>query len=296
MSASTPAGLAGMPALAGVTYTGKGWIKAATTGRTARVRMNWYDATGAFISTSNGADITDITTAYTQATCTATAPTGTAYVAVNVLVLAPAVAEVHRIDAVTLSSVANVNPVVRFTGYVDEWPLIWDGTDATAYAPITATSRLARMGNDRKLKSIVEEEILLDAPLVYYPLGEAEGATFASDISGGGAPNLVQAGTGAAVVFGTATGPGTDGLTAATYSGGKYLLSTAEADADWTFACFFSTSTVDNGFLSIAGLGFYIISTGLLWTDTVLSSSASVADGQTHCFALVREGFTTRLY
>jgi hypothetical protein len=112
---------------------------------------------------------------------------------------------------------------IRFLGYIDDWPLEWDGTDNYATASIAAHSRLTRLGNDRQLASIVEEEILLRDPIVYYTMGEAEGAAFASDSSGDSGPAARQIGTGAAVVWGSATGPGTDDLTAATIAGGKTL-------------------------------------------------------------------------
>ena len=117
---------------------------------------------------------------------------------------------------------------VRFIGYIDEWPLEWDGTDNYAKTQLTATSRMARLGADRQLRSIIEEEIMLDLPVALYTMGEAEEATTAADSSGNGEATLTQAGTGTAVTFGTATGPGTDGLTAATFAGGKYLSAVLE--------------------------------------------------------------------
>jgi len=137
---------------------------------------------------------------------------------------------------------------VRFVGFIDEWPLEWDGSDQNAYSQVAATSRLARLGNDRKLRSIVEEEILLDSPLAYYPLSEAAGATSAADASGSPSPaSLVQKGSGAAVTFGTATGPSTDGLTAASLTGGKHLGLTsptalATEVSGITIECFLNTS------------------------------------------------------
>ena len=78
---------------------------------------------------------------------------------------------------------------------------------------ITAVSRTARLGRGNELRSVVEEEILADGPDAYYTLGEPEGATQANDSSGNGAAPLFMTGDGPAVVFGNATGPGTDGLT-----------------------------------------------------------------------------------
>ncbi len=131
----------------------------------------------------------------------------------------------------------------RFTGYIDDWSVTWPGMVGTiSMCAVTASSRMARLGTAGELRSIVEEEILLDLPAAYYTMGEPEGATFASDSSGNLAPNLVQAGTGAAVTFGTATGPGTDGLTAATFAGGKYLSTTVTTATAVTVERSFSTT------------------------------------------------------
>ena len=204
---------------------------------------------------------------------------------------------------------------VRFVGYIDEWPVEWDGTDAYAKASITARSRLARLGLNTKLKSIVEQEILADDPAAYYTLGEPEGATFANDTSGNNAPRLVQTGSGTAVVFGTATGPSTDGLTAATFAGGKALRSPAVIAASPTavwIECFFSTTgntiyvlDTDADTAGIHGYGLNVISTGRLRAlvqgatggIVIIDSAASVNDGLTHHALLkTKNGGPTVLY
>jgi len=123
----------------------------------------------------------------------------------------------------------NTFPLVTTTrlGYADSWPVSWPATTTTyATSQLTASSRLARLGQSSTLKSIIEEEIRSDSPEAYWTMAEAEGAVAAADSSGNNHPVLEQAGgAGTAVTFGTATGPGTDDLTAATFSGGKYLRS-----------------------------------------------------------------------
>jgi hypothetical protein len=120
----------------------------------------------------------------------------------------------------------------RFVGFVDEWPVEWDGTDAYAKAKIKASSRLARLGLSTKLRSMPEEAILAGSPAAYWTLGDPAGSTSAVDSSGRGAPSLVAVAdgyvgdTGAPIVFGNATGPGTDGLTAAEFSSGQVLRAT----------------------------------------------------------------------
>lgn len=75
-------------------------------------------------------------------------------------------------------------PSVRFLGYVDEWPVTWDGSDASASAAISASSRLARLGFDAELKGTLAEVVAGLGPLVYYPLNEPASSEVASDVTG----------------------------------------------------------------------------------------------------------------
>jgi hypothetical protein len=109
--------------------------------------------------------------------------------------------------------------VTRFVGFIDEWPVEWDGTDAYAKAKIRATSRLARLGLSARLRSVIEETILEDAPVRYWTMGDPSGSTSAAESSGSNGAPLTAAGSGTAVVFGNATGPASDGLTAAQFGG-----------------------------------------------------------------------------
>lgn len=140
----------------------------------------------------------------------------------------------------------------RFTGYVDEWPVTWtDASAVQALAQISASSRLARLGRGVELRSIVEEEYLKDSPIAYYTFSEPEGATVAGNSSATTQQPLAAAGSGAVPTFGTATGPGTDDLTAASFTGGKYLeVNTASplltsAHTTVLVECFFSTTSSD---------------------------------------------------
>jgi hypothetical protein len=145
----------------------------------------------------------------------------------------------------------------RFTGYIDDWAPNWvakvGGINDCA---ITATSRMARIGRGTELRSIVEEQILVNEPIAYYTLGEPEGSTSASDSSGAGADQLAMRGSGSAVVFGTATGPGTDGLTAATFANGKFLESASIGGVSglttWTVAFAFSALTASDDYLALS--------------------------------------------
>lgn len=204
----------------------------------------------------------------------------------------------------------------RFVGYIDDWPLEWDGASNYAKTQITATSRMARLGGDRQLKSIVEEEILEDGPAAYYTLGEAEGATSAADSSGNSAASLTMAGSGTAVTFGTATGPGTDGLTAATFAGGKYLKANLDALAtsqQWA-ECYFSTTAtpatniylIDVATTSLSplhALALVITPTGIVQAAVGhsggtlnLESAVALNDGATHHVLIYGKSGATVLY
>lgn len=199
----------------------------------------------------------------------------------------------------------------RFTGYITSWPVEWEDADAYAKATITASSRLARLGLNAAWRSLVEETFLADSPVAYYPLGEPEGSTRASDASGLGADPLVMVGSGTGVVFGQATGPGTDDLTAATFAGGMYLSSAVSVDASGglTLECYTSRSDTSSfgvfARLSSAAddteLDLFFTSTGTIAASAQFTSSvesaSSYRDGQIHhVVATVSAGGTLTLY
>lgn len=112
--------------------------------------------------------------------------------------------------------------------HVNEWPTAWPagqgGTGVYVPARITATDASRRLNRGRKLRSVLQEEILYDGPVAYWPLGEPEGSTIAADVSGPSTSMTVgQAGGGGALTFGSGTGPPRDGLPA---------VQTAPVDAD----------------------------------------------------------------
>lgn len=189
----------------------------------------------------------------------------------------------------------SVPTTLKFTGYVQAWPVEWpDGSDTFALARITAVDALARLSR-KTLRSVIEEEILLDAPFAYYTLGEATGATSAGESSGNGAAALGQTGSGAAVTFGSATGPGTDSLTAATFNGGKYLTTQRPTDpaSAMTLECFVSTTHtgLPSNMLYLHGLAMWIDGTGHINADqpgaiTIVSGGPVINDGNVHHIAL----------
>lgn len=110
----------------------------------------------------------------------------------------------------------------RFDGHVDEWPVSWPGASGNfADAQITATDMLARIGvrQERGLRSVVSETMMLAEPVACYPLSEPEGSTAVADITGGmSILSQHQVGTGGSITFGGSTGVPTDGAAAPLFS------------------------------------------------------------------------------
>lgn len=187
---------------------------------------------------------------------------------------------------IRVTSTYNAVAYVRYLGFVDSWTPGWpDGSDADAVTTVTASSRLARLGRSAELKSIVEEEILLDSPIALFTLSEPEGATSAADSSESQQAALTMVGSGSAVTFGSDTGPGTDGLTAAHFAGGKYLAGSL-ASAPAAIELWFATTGTDewllsDGEASAGSFGLFIDGTGKVSAISTAVGSA-VNDGSVH--------------
>lgn len=196
--------------------------------------------------------------------------------------LTPGTAQVeYRQDAGSTST--------RYVGFIDEWPVEWDGTDAYAKATIRAASRRARLGLSTKLRSMPEEAILAARPVGYWTLGDPADSTAAADSSGRLADPLVvtdQAGMASpAIVFGNATGPGTDGLTAAEFADGQYLEGTPST-APRAFHAAFRTTVDAGSVMRVGNLNIYVEGGGALRANLNGGGSTltgpDVNDGATH--------------
>lgn len=81
---------------------------------------------------------------------------------------------------------------VRFTGYVNEWPVSWPGGgDTYAAAPIAAASRLSRIGLNSPIADTLEKTLSASEPDLYWPLTELSGKV--AKESQGRAPDLADA-------------------------------------------------------------------------------------------------------
>lgn len=178
----------------------------------------------------------------------------------------------------------------RFDGYVNEWPVEWEGGTAKSTVSITATDLFKRLGLLAPMRSLLEEEMLYLAPDAYYTLGESSGATSAGDTSGVGQSSMgvyQVAGAAGTVTFGDGEGPGTDDLPAAVFTPfsatqGKGLRADLDAPAPTglVVAAWLNTETGGRDFLQVAnrfgGLGGASV---VMNADTDGSLRVTVFDG-----------------
>jgi len=93
----------------------------------------------------------------------------------------------------------------RFTGLVTEWPLGWLGGPAlAAETRLTAVDKLKRGGDLGEFRTFLQEDVLDDDPIAFYPLTEGANSTSAGDVSGYAQRPLTirQVGTGGSITFG----------------------------------------------------------------------------------------------
>lgn len=182
----------------------------------------------------------------------------------------------------------------RFEGLVDSWPVQFSPAGSKALAPITAVDRFSRL-QTVGLQNVIANEILQDSPVAYYQLGDAAGSTTALGTQDSITPEIAQVVGG--VTFGSATGPGTDGITAAQFAALGYIDMpvTLSASSSWSLEAFIVTSVAASGndvpFLvlvdSTGALGYAFVTglgSGALGVSMpgVSGGSGFVNDGLTH--------------
>jgi hypothetical protein len=203
----------------------------------------------------------------------------------------------------------------RYNGFVNRWPVGWPGGGRVAHTPITCTDVFKQLART-PLRSLLEEEVLFDEPLAYYPLAEPAGSTSAGDLSGtvGGPLTLATAGAGGDLVFAAATGPAATGLSAPVFTplsstSGQYLSADVGTDFEAEssslvihVSAWFSTTTSGRSLLALrselseysldmrlqTGTGRLQIlfghrdSSGGPTTTTVTWTTADLSDGDLH--------------
>ncbi|GAA1790259.1 hypothetical protein GCM10009795_039950 [Nocardioides hankookensis] len=214
---------------------------------------------------------------------------------------------VRRGQRIRVTLAAGVTTVHVITAYVQDWPTVFAGPRAVmTIINVVARDLQLRLGR-RTLRSMLEEEVLLDDPLAYYTLAEPAGSVAGGDTSGNGQPPLVQVGAGTAVTFGTGTAPGPEAATAAQITGGKYLAAVPNVAAasgnSLVIECWFSRFGVpapqsdrlvrvwDPTLTTLLAEMFVFNTGGLLGFGVPggsLFSAAAVTDGALHHAALCR--------
>ena len=143
----------------------------------------------------------------------------------------------------------------RFDGVITSLDPVFDDNGGRTVVEASDITRL--LGDTNLLASMLEEEVLLEDPVAYYPLSEDEGSTTAGSIAKSSAAPILtatQRGSGGTLTFGTGTGPGYDQLSAAVFAPasttqGLYLTGTAlspfttGSGSSVTLEAFVNTST-----------------------------------------------------
>lgn len=133
----------------------------------------------------------------------------------------------------------------RFLGFVDEWPVGWEGGDSYAKATITASSRMARLGLGGELSNAyIEACRAATGLLAYYPLGDMAGSTSAVPMTGDDGA-LTPIGNGVDPTFGGEHAP--TGTTAVEITGGRYLQGPIVAATSTVIVLEAVIATTDSG-------------------------------------------------
>ena len=103
VKAPTGGGTLGYPVGPNTAYTAILSARAATTWRALYVSINWSNASGTYLSSSDGSPVTDITTGWTQGHVTATSPSTAAFAQIVAIYVTSAISEVHYVDEVALN-------------------------------------------------------------------------------------------------------------------------------------------------------------------------------------------------
>ena len=96
----------------------------------------------------------------------------------------------------------------RADQYLTDLPVGWQGGPAKeSLVQCAASGLLASVGRAEELRTMLEQEILLDSPMCFYTLADPSGSETASDSSGSGAAPLVLRayGSGGTLTFGNGT-------------------------------------------------------------------------------------------
>lgn len=140
MDAGTDTGTDGYPVAASTVYTARASFMSASTGRSCRVLVDWYNSAGTFLSTATGSSSADSSGGFTAVALEATSPSTAAYARVRVEVLAAD--EIHYVDRVFLGPGTNAQAAWSVGGW-DTLTVDVEAQHETAYEMVRGARDLA---------------------------------------------------------------------------------------------------------------------------------------------------------
>jgi hypothetical protein len=148
-----------IPVTGGQTYTGSFYVKSASISRSAQARIEFRDAGGSIIQTSNGTASATSTTEWGRRFVTITAPALAVSAVLDVLLANVPPSETHYIDALLLETGSTLLPYFdgryadTYTGYTLEsqsWSGTADGSTSTATWGLTSSLFGSQLDDDTK--------------------------------------------------------------------------------------------------------------------------------------------------
>lgn len=139
MSADQTGGTSGAPVRGKRPYTARVSFRPATTARVCLTRIDWFDASGVYISSSDSSTASDTTGLWTTISVTALAPATAAFARIRAIIASPANGEVHYIDGIMLE-----NSVDALGAYADGSSVGWEWT-GTAHQSASHTAAVVSL-------------------------------------------------------------------------------------------------------------------------------------------------------
>ncbi|WP_067171210.1 LamG-like jellyroll fold domain-containing protein [Microtetraspora niveoalba] len=184
-----------------------------TVAATMALRVRWYDKAARQLGDTTGPAVT-LTTAWQPIVYSPTVPAGAAWARLMLVsTTSSSGAAVIYTSAWQAERAAApsrwMDPGrqhIRFTGFVDRWPLSWDNWHGRAQ--VTATDR-QKLLSRATIRGALMEETLATGPIALYPLSEPQNASQAGNVAATSQPDMViqSVGNGGALVFGKEGGP-----------------------------------------------------------------------------------------
>lgn len=184
MDANLAGGTDGVAVDGGITHSFVASFRAATVGRSVRIRVHWHNTAGVFHSTTTGDTVTDTTTGWTQATLQV-APPVDGYAQVEVYVVGAGAGEVHYVDCVGVFPASGITtwsaggPHRIFTGFVEDIGGEWENVKY-GKTVITAIDGCKVLTLVKPVKTTYYDAVMADTPVGYWRLGEQNSSATAS--------------------------------------------------------------------------------------------------------------------